>query len=143
MQRSRSRSPSSCCSLSVLAMKSAPRFIVTDFMFPTSEHHETVTLEEAEWTTGNKMWDELQEPAYQTLDANRAAMQAKGAVFYDGVDGFAAMDWVRQQGWDINSLGLVCWGSPHVELPDGTESLAKECAAKDEKQLRSCEFSNC
>lgn len=114
-------------------MKSAPRFVVTDFMFPTSEHHEAVTLEEAKGTTGNMIWDELSTPAYKTFEANRVAMQATGAVFYDGVDGFAAIDWVRQREWDVRSLGFVCWGSPHVELPDGNASHVKECSAADEK----------
>jgi hypothetical protein len=130
-----------------VVIMSAPRFIVTDFMFPTSEHHEVVTLEEAQWTTGNKTWDELPTPAHQTLAANRVAMQAKGAVFYEGVDGFAAMDWVRQQKWDVDSLGFVSWGSPHVLLPDGTESHAKESEAKDEKlrifKLLKQDFQHC
>jgi hypothetical protein len=114
-------------------MSATPRFVVTDFLFPTSDHHSTVTMEEAKFPTGCSTWDLAPAPAYVELQENRRAMEAKGAVFHDEVDGFRAEEWVLSQNWLPTSFALVTWGSPHVELADGRTSGIKHGHAKVQK----------
>lgn len=117
-----------------------PRFVVTDYLFPTKEHHETCTMKEALTETGHSVWDAVPPPAYVELEENRRAMEAKGGrgkdaavVFYDGVNGFRAREWVVAQNWDASSFGFVAWGSPHVDLANGAQSQEKHGRAADEK----------
>lgn len=49
------------------------------------------------------------------------------------MDGFSAAEWLNQRGVTSSRVSAVCWGSPHVELANGTASGEKAGVAKIEK----------
>eukprot|EP00435_Cladocopium_sp_Y103_P031714 s1410_g8.t1 len=73
-------------------------------------------------------------PAHAALALNLAYMQAHGAMIAEGVDGYRAASWcVEHMAWPSHDITFVCWGSPHMELANGSQSREKAGPAACEK----------
>eukprot|EP00439_Symbiodinium_sp_Y106_P014559 s5356_g2.t1 len=102
------------------AVSAAPlaKWFVTDFHWPTEADHE-VRKSESQTPTGDAVQDEMDTPQYLRLRDNRHFLQRRGAGIFEGVDGYSACDWVREQGIHPSNITLAVWASPHMELSDG------------------------
>ncbi|CAE7266953.1 unnamed protein product [Symbiodinium natans] len=111
------------------AKRGLQKWIVTEYRWPRVEDHVCldIDLPAAECS-------DLADPAHAALAGNLEFMQTFGAKIAEGVDGYLASTWVhRNLGLAHHQITLVAWGSPHMELSDGTYSKQKAGAAACEK----------
>ena len=72
-------------------------------------------------------------PAFLALRENAAFLQDHGARMLEGIDAYSAARSLRCLGIVPSVISMVIWGSPHVELADGSHSRPKAGPAKIEK----------
>ena len=103
-------------------------FLVTEFKWPTDADYQKELANPEVDTT----WGQLDAP-YMRLQQNMDFMLPRGAKFHENVDGFNADKWLRTQGYNTQDFMFISWGSPHVELSDGSSSCESYGSAPYQK----------
>ena len=110
-------------------------WVVTEFHWPTKEDH-LAHIEDIECRGGSAIAEcaDASAPAHEALESNLHYLQAHGAKIAENVNGYKAAIWLRHNvGVRLCQTTSVIWGSPHMELADGTYSQPRAGAAACEK----------
>ncbi|OLP75592.1 hypothetical protein AK812_SmicGene44587 [Symbiodinium microadriaticum] len=111
------------------AQRSLQQWVITEYRWPRKMDHvcPDAALPAAECS-------DQTEPAHTALVDNLQFIQTLGASIAEGVNGYHASRWAQQTlGLAHHRFTLVAWGSPHMELSDGSYSQQKTGRAACEK----------
>ena len=115
------------------------RWLITEYRWPRPvDHDETLArsaaaCEEAEAPHAAELADEAA-AAHEALQANADQLRRAGALMIENVDAYSAAKCLRERlELPPHRVTLVTWGSPRVELADGTESHPRWGAAAVQK----------